>query len=134
MGTINWRRGLTRLWLVLAIIWVGLVVWIMRPDKDAQSYWTLRGLDETYIADEVRVDPERCTRADGSVMDACMEAERRRAAMNRDFMNEALARKNDSLSNMRLAAILVVGPVLGALLLGFVLAWVARGFSSRPDT
>ncbi|RMF07769.1 MAG: hypothetical protein D6763_11520 [Alphaproteobacteria bacterium] len=131
MRALNWRRGLLRLWLVFAVLWIGAVGWILRPDEAAVSYWKLRSLDEAYIAAEARPDEDRCKRPDGSLEARCMSAEWQRAQAARDYMKEALARKEDSLSSLKFAAIVMVGPIVAALVLGFVFGWVARGFS--PD-
>lgn len=129
MRALNWRRGLLRLWLVLAVLWTAAVGWLMRPDEDAMSYWKLRSLDEAYIEAEAKPDEERCKRPDGSLDAACMSAEWQRAQAARDYMKEALARKEDSLSGLKLAGLLIAGPIVAALILGFVFGWVARGFS-----
>ncbi len=129
MRAFNWRRGLVRLWLVLAVIWIVAVGWVMRPDKDAMSYWKLRSLDDAYIAAQVKPDEARCKRPDGSLDAGCMSAEWQRAQATRDVMKEALARKKESLSSLKLAGILIIGPIGAALILGFVFGWVAKGFS-----
>ena len=134
MRSLNWRRGLLRLWLVLSIIWICLVGWIMRPDEDALSYWKLRGLDDTYIEEETQPRTDRCTQADGSLDASCMSGEWQRAQATRDVMKEALARKTDSLEDIKFTAFVMAGPIIVALILGFVFGWVAKGFSYRDKS
>lgn len=129
MRGLNWRRGLIRLWLVLSIIWIVLVGWVMRPDEDALSYWKLRSLDDAYIEAETEPRSEKCTRPDGSLDAGCMDAEWQRAQATRDVMKEALARKQDSLDDLKFTGFVIGGPIVAALILGFVFGWVARGFS-----
>jgi hypothetical protein len=47
---VNWASGLWRLWLVLAIFWVLGVAAIFRPDLSAATYWTLRYVDRSLVA------------------------------------------------------------------------------------
>jgi hypothetical protein len=103
----------------------------MRPDEDALSYWKLRGLDDSYIEEETQPRTDKCTKPDGSLDAACMSGEWQRAQATRDVMKEALARKADSLEDIRFTAFIMAGPIIAALILGFVFGWVARGFSYR---
>lgn len=134
MRSLNWRRGLIRLWLVLSIIWICAVGWIMRPDKDALSYWQMHSLQQDYVEAGVEPKSERCKQEDGSLNADCIDTEWARAQKNRDNMTDAIVRKRESLEDMKFTGGIIAGPIILLLILGFVFGWVAKGFSYRDKS
>jgi len=110
-GSMNWKLGFFRIWLVAAICWAAFVGWLVYNE-------TLR--------------PHRLA----EVQQACVDAYRADPALGNvfDCFNKGVSFDNVVPLGILLPKYLALaaGPMVGAFLLWFVGAWIVAGFNRRP--
>ena len=102
----NFTRGFLHLWIVVSVLWIGGVGLVELP-KWQQGFrlWGTKPLTMADLGD--------CRNTDCSV--------------EKMLLGYDAAARADQKSPLELTANLV-GPPLGLLTLGFIIAWIARGF------
>ncbi len=118
LARLNWRRGLIRLWVILALPWIAGTV-ALRWDHVTDALETLR------LARTVDMSEDDCQPGLGG------EAQRSLCELKAQLREQTarnIARAREDLSD---AALWIIGPPVLLLVLGGILVWVVRGF--RPD-
>jgi len=112
----NWRRGLFRFWLVVSLIWIGLVGWYTYETDIAQRQWAAKAAEcaQHRSKNSGLGNPFDCY--DGNVR-----------GMFADLipLEQILMR----------GAVVAVGPPLAVLFAGLIGGWVLAGFrrSTSPS-
>ena len=141
----NFSRGLFRLWLVASLLWLGYVVYASPLVEKTREYTHASYLRTDVKADELTVSPViggvakiefqgrsfevetgGVTSADEEAWLGFLDASARRLNQNAAVSN---SRIRYTLSEIQYIVALSFGAPLAALLLGFSLRWVVRGFS-----
>jgi hypothetical protein len=113
----NWFRGLSRLWLVVAIPWIVIVGYL---ESDTIS----AGVRDLRSADRVDIDEDACAKTDSLEQKSICDLQHR---LNRQTEVTRGRAKADLVSGGRW----VLGPPLALAFVMLALAWVIRGFR-RP--
>lgn len=118
MQHINWAKGLFRIWLVLTLIWAGLMFMDQRPDRELKQYMTMRpAVEQAEALASASSDP--ITLPSGR-----LSTRAEMASLLAELRERQTARWN------RIAgyAQAVMIPSLLLLALGMMLRWAIRGF------
>ncbi len=111
----NWPRGLFRLWLVLTVLWIAAMAWTERDRLCWAAAPADRRLHSSAVAGPLvlaRLDETLVEETYRSLVD-CMPPKGRSAAWWR---------------SREPVLLVMVGPPIGAFLIGCALLWVGRGF------
>lgn len=119
LARLNWRRGLIRLWVILALPWIVATV-ALRWEHVADAFESLR------LARSVDMAQTDC----GPGIDAAQRSLCELKAQLREQTARNVARARQDLSD---AVLWIAGPPVLLLILGGILAWVVRGFRSETD-
>lgn len=109
MGTLNWRGGLFRLWIVCSLFWAGLSGWIVF-DRYATAQSRASQVLSTLSTDQLK-----------ALLDKTPPDER---GMFDDLLPF-------SQSGLREFTILALPPVIGSFIVGAALLWIGAGFKRR---
>ena len=133
-----WRRGFFRLWVVLSVLWIGLVVYLIEP-KTYTRFWRA-GVYEVKSSDgRVRrfnlaesqtelaanlTEWMQAERPDISISELQTDLDELVTAMKSEYQAE--------LNEAKTAWMLTVLPPVALLCFGLCVFWIVRGF--RPRT
>jgi len=147
----RWRRGFLRAWIVVSAIWIGLSVYIQGPviyrlpwlfggavripqatETGLYAEWDL-SKSPAQLSDDVtqflRLDAERLKTVDRKEADEKLQS----LSEDRDALLVAITREYEQEKKEAWTAWLFsITPPIAMLAIGFVMAWVLRGF--RPAT
>jgi len=135
---VNWRRGFFRLWVVLSVLWIGLVVYLIEP-KTYTRFWRA-GVYEVKSSDgRVRQFNLAGSQTElAADITAWIQAQRpdiniSEFEKDRDELVTALKSEYQAeLDEAKTAWLLTVLPPVALLGFGLCIFWIARGF--RPRT
>lgn len=121
----NWKRGLLRLWIVCAVLWMaGSPIWFQQKlvrDKDEFFIWALNSSRENCGE---RLGPN----ADFFAIEGC--ALKGAAMLKNDLHIDEVMSFGNKLPD---ALALSIAPPTIALFLGIIISWVLRGFGTAND-
>ena len=125
LATMNWKRGLLRLWAVAAVLWVGVAFYSndtvqrVRDVRDVQAYVAQRAATLAKMSD---AELERLASGQAIVPTALQDLMKRYPKYS--IMSEASTIWPPLFDFAKLAFI----PPLLLLALGYIGLWVGRGF------
>ena len=121
----NLQRGFMRLWIVGAVLWVGAGIWMQFPDWQANWDGTVQRQAEERSEMQLRLQRD-CgdTASPNWRMTSQCDSALARVEM------EAYAPSFQP--PWKMAAVLFAGP-FGILLVGNIIAWIARGFRQKGN-
>ncbi len=116
---INWARGLFRIWLLLSLVWMGVLTIALRPDEALPGYYEAYERAQGY-AREVR-----------SLEDATGEEKLKRDKAIALFLasDKMVTKYKDVLIRY---GVIAIAPSAALLVLGAGLLWAFRGFTNAP--
>lgn len=150
---LNWRRGLFRIWLIVSVVWIGVVVafaWQAVVEPYVGTYAFIEGRGETaweYTSGEASA--ARRAKGDGSLTEIAVDG-----APNITYFTsesgEVLIERMEKLAPLMLgfyeaqqtrnrpdtivgAVLAALVPPIGALILGAALIWALSGFRKQSN-
>jgi hypothetical protein len=124
-AAMNLKRGLLRLWVVLALVWVVPMTWLQWDE--------LMSTKLSKLAEFRQQNPQYDNMSDFALADAFYKEYY--SNIPRDQFDAKIGLTKDALeadwSRRREAVAFVLLPPLGVLVLGVGLFWAAQGFGSR---
>jgi hypothetical protein len=103
----NWKQGLLRIWVVGSSLWAIFVAWLAHSTRSAAA--SQQDCFEAHKANPTLGNPFDCFDGNALSFDDLIPLT--------SFAKPYVA--------------LAIGPIFGALLLGFLVAWVIDGFKRR---
>lgn len=118
MQRINWARGSFRIWLILTLIWAGLMFIEERPDEQLSQYLTMRpAIERAEALANAPSDP--VTLPSGKI------STRSEVASDLITMRERQAARINRVTSYAKSVLI---PSLLLLTLGMMLGWAIKGF------
>lgn len=111
-------RGLTRTWVVLSVLWIGVIVAIALYDRPLPT-------PDNYYR------PAECDTLSDSECQKVLSAEGKNVFDAYDPVRPVASEPEARNKIIRVASIALIPPVT-LLLLGFILVWIGRGFWKPP--
>ena len=124
MQRINWAKGSFRIWLILTLIWAGLMFRNERPDQELREYLTRRpAIERAEALANASSDPVTLPNGELST--------RAEVAADLTLMRE---RQTERWNRVTGYAQSVLVPSLLLLALGMMIGWAIRGFNKDSTT
>ncbi|KID12278.1 hypothetical protein P279_29450 [Rhodobacteraceae bacterium PD-2] len=124
MQRINWAKGSFRIWLILTLIWAGLMFMDERPDQELRQYLTMRPAIE-------RAEALANAPSDPVTLPSGKLSTRAEVASDLTLMRERQAARWNRVTGYARS---VLVPSLLLLALGMMVGWAIRGFSKDSTT
>ena len=116
-GAMNWRIGLIRVWTVGSASWAILIAWLAHHTRSISS--AADACSAARVANRALGSPFDCFDNISTIVNSVYSTFDHQIALPR-FIANYLA--------------VVLGPILAALALGLVVAWVLGGFKHRTSS
>ena len=116
-GAMNWRAGLIKVWAIGSASWVIFVAWLAHHTRSISS--AADACSAARVANRALGSPFDCFDHISALVNSVYSTFDHQIALPR-FIANYLA--------------VVVGPILAALALGLVVAWVLGGFKHRTSS
>jgi len=124
MQRINWGKGSFRIWLILTLIWAGLMFMDERPDQQLKQYLTMRrAIERAEVLANAPSDPVTLPSGEMST--------RAEVASDLILMREQQAARMSRVTGYAQSVLI---PSLLLLALGMMLGWAIRGFRKDSAT
>ena len=124
MQRINWGKGSFRIWLILTLIWAGLMFMDERPDQQLKQYLTMRRAIE-------RAEALANAPSDPVTLPSGEMSTRAEVASDLILMRERQAARMSRVTGYAQSVLI---PSLLLLALGMMLGWAIRGFRKDSAT
>jgi hypothetical protein len=127
---VNVRRGLFRIWVVISALWIGSICLIYRAE-----------IANIFVADEppqgqgaivLAPGPYACWALRNSDNPFAWDSSPRHGPGPPDFMDLAGAWQDCLAYKMAIPALALLPPII-LIVLGYVVTWILRGFTERPQ-